>query len=193
VGTVPSIWTVGHSNHSFARFAELLRGETIESIVDVRSYPYSRVAPQFNREELAGALDVIGVRYVYLGEALGGRPSSEDDYDEHGHARYDRMAERPDFRTAIERIVSGCRDRRLALMCSEARPTECHRRLLVGKVLAEQGVELRHILSDGVVQQEDSVSLTADDTQTSLFGEETAWRSTRSVSHRRRLSTSSAA
>lgn len=193
VGAVPSIWTVGHSNHSFARFAELLRGEAIEFVVDVRSYPYSRIAPHFNREELGAALDAIGVRYVYRGEELGGRPAGEEDYDEHGRARYDRMAERPNFRDAIERLVSGCRDRRLALMCSEAQPRDCHRRLLVGKVLAEEGVELRHILSSGAVQQEGSVSLTAEDTQASLFGEETAWRSTRSVSHRRRLSTSSAA
>jgi uncharacterized protein (DUF488 family) len=193
VGVPSGIWTIGHSNHSFERLGELLRGEAIEVVVDVRSYPYSRIAPQFNREELDGALARIGVRYRFLGEELGGRPAREEDYDEQGHARYDRMAEQPAFRAAVGQLVSECQERRVALMCSEGWPQECHRRLLVGKVLSEHGVQLRHILPTGVVEQEDSVSLTPEDAQESLFNEETAWRSTRSVSRRRRLSASSAA
>jgi len=193
VGAEPVIWTIGHSNHSFARFAELLRGEGVEFVVDVRSYPYSRIAPQFNREALSAALRRTGVRYLFLGEELGGRPAREEDYDEQGHALYGCMAEQPAFRVAVQRLLTGCRERRVALLCSEGQPRECHRRLLVGKVLTEQGVQLRHILPSGVVEQEDSVSLDAEDTQESLFGEEMAWRSTRSVSHRRRQSASSAA
>jgi uncharacterized protein (DUF488 family) len=193
MGVVPAIWTVGHSNHSFERFEELLRGERIEGVVDVRSYPYSRIAPQFSREHLDETLRRIGVRYLFLGNELGGRPAREEDYDQRGHARYDRMAEQPAFQAAVQSLLTGCRARRLALLCSEGKPDECHRRLLVGKVLAESGVQLRHILPDGVVQQEDSVSLAAKNGQESLFGEEAAWRSTRSVSHKRRLSTSSAA
>lgn len=193
VGEVPAIWTIGHSNHPFDRFAELLGGQGVEFVVDVRSYPYSRIAPQFNREELDVALDRLGVRYLFLGEELGGRPSREEEYDEQGHARYDRMAERPVFRDAIERLLRGSRERRLALLCSGGQPQECHRRLLVGRVLTEHGVQLRHILPNGVIQQEDFVSLDSDDAQENLFGEEAAWRSTRSVSRRRRLSTSSAA
>jgi uncharacterized protein (DUF488 family) len=193
VGDAPVIWTVGHSNHSFARFAELLRNERIEFVVDVRSYPYSRIAPHFGREQLEAALHQTGVAYVFLGAELGGRPAREDEYDDRGHARYDRMAERPAFRAAIDRLLSGCRGRRIALLCSEGQPTDCHRRLLVGKVLTEHGVRLRHILPSGALQQEDCVLLDTQDSQEVLFGEETAWRSTRSVSHRRRLSTSSVA
>lgn len=188
-----AIWTIGHSNHTFERFAELLQSEGIEFVVDVRSYPYSRIAPQFNREELEVALCQIGARYVFLGEELGGRPSREEHYDERGRARYDRMAEEPAFRAAVARLLSGCRDHRVALLCSEGQPQECHRRLLVGKVLANHGVQLRHILPDGAVHQEKSVRLDSDDGQETLFGEETAWRSTQSVSRRRRLSTSSVA
>ena len=78
------IWTIGHSNHTFERFADLMRGEGIEFVVGVRSYPYSRVAPHFNREELDVALRGIGARYLFLGEELGGRPSREEHYDEGG-------------------------------------------------------------------------------------------------------------
>jgi uncharacterized protein (DUF488 family) len=194
VGCPSVIWTVGHSNHPFERLTELLRIEAIEAIADVRSYPYSRIAPQFNREHLALALPELGVSYVFLGEQLGGRPAFDEDYDEDGHARYDRMAERPAFKQAVEWLCRGAGRRRIALLCSEGRPEECHRRLLVGKVLTNEGAQLRHILPDGSICQEDSVSSGRPDSQESLFGEDAAtWRSTRSVSHRRRLSASSAA
>jgi uncharacterized protein (DUF488 family) len=193
MGSAPAIWTIGHSNHTFERFAELLRAKGIEVVVDVRSYPYSRIAPQFNREQLDAALRGVDTRYLFLGEALGGRPSREEHYDERGHARYDRMAEEAGFRAAVRRLLSGCREHRVALLCSEGQPGECHRRLLVGKVLADHGVQLHHILPNGAVHREDAVPLDSGDGQESLFGEETAWRSTRSVSHRRRLSTSSLA
>jgi uncharacterized protein (DUF488 family) len=193
VGDDGAIWTVGHSNHSFERLLELLRVERIDFVIDVRSYPYSRFARQFNREQLEIGLRGAGIGYLFLGEELGGRPAREDHYDQDGHARYDRMAEQDPFRHAVQRLLGGCRSHRIALMCSEADPHHCHRRLLVGKVLGEHGVRLRHIFADGTVLTEDSVDLRTDSAQESLFGEETAWRSTQSVSHRRRLSISSAA
>jgi uncharacterized protein (DUF488 family) len=187
------IWTLGHSNHPLQRLIELLAGEGIEVVVDVRSYPYSRVAPQFNREPLGEALRGASRRYLFLGEELGGRPSREEHYDERGHACYALMAEEPAFQSAVQRLLDGCRKHRVALLCSEGQPQDCHRRLLVGRVLVEHGVQLRHILPSGAIRQEDAVSLDSADGQASLFGEEAAWRSTRSVSHRRRLSTSSVA
>ncbi len=170
-----------------------MQREEIEFVVDVRSYPYSRVAPQFNREELGPTLRDSGMRYLFLGDALGGRPGQPDHYDERGHALYDRMAGTPLFQDAVARLASGCHEHRIALLCSEGQPYECHRRLLVGKVLAERGIQLRHILPDGSVLHEQSVCLDTTKNQDALFGKEAAWRSTRSVSRRRRLSTSSVA
>jgi uncharacterized protein (DUF488 family) len=186
--------TVGHSNREFDRFAQLLLAERIEFLVDVRSFPYSRYAPQFNREELQDSMPPLGVRYLFLGEQLGGRPTREEHYDEEGHALYGPMSQEQPFRDAIERVIAGARRHRLALLCSEADPRHCHRRLLVGKVLTDRGVQLRHILADGSVRVEDAVELSDDHAQCSLLGEEVQpWRSTQSVSHRRRLSTSSIA
>lgn len=186
----PAVWSVGHSNHSFETFAALLRQHDINCIVDVRSYPYSKFAPHFGREDLREQLLDRGVRYLFLGDELGGRPSSEDHYDADGHALYGPMSTESAFVAAINRVLDGSSRFRVALLCSEGQPHDCHRRLLVGKVLAERGVELRHILPDGELRVETTVSLGSASGQSSFFEEEAPWRSTQSVSHRRRLSTS---
>ena len=186
-----TVWTVGHSNHGFDAFARLVSQQQIEFLIDVRSFPYSRFAPHFNREELQKAIGQHGIRYLFLGDELGGRPTNEDHYDGEGHALYGRMSQEPAFRAAIERVIDGARAHRLALMCSEANPHDCHRRLLVGRVLAERGAELRHILPDGTMKLEYAVEPGDASCQCSLFGAEAPWRSTQSVSHRRRLSASS--
>lgn len=187
-----TLWTVGHSNHEFGGFAPLLRSEEIEFLVDVRSFPYSRFAPHFNREELEASIGRLGLRYLFLGAELGGRPTSEDQYDAEGHALYGPMSEKVSFKAAIDRLIAGARRHRIALVCSEGDPHDCHRRLLVGRVLANRGVTLRHILPDGSVLTENCVELAEPSPQESLFGAgERPWRSVRPVSHKRRLSTTS--
>ena len=197
IGTMisrPVVWTVGHSNHRFDGFAQLILGQRIQFVVDVRSFPYSRFAPHFNRDDLEAGITELGVRYLFLGEELGGRPTREEHYDAEGHALYGPMSEEESFKAAIDRLVRGADRHRIALMCSEGDPQGCHRRLLVGKVLCERVVELRHILPNGTIQTELSVALSDDDEQCSFLEDEaTPWRSTQSVSQRRRLSASSSA
>ena len=187
------VWSVGHSNHSSERLLALLRSERIAYVVDVRSYPYSKIAPQHNREVLAAWLAAEQIRYLYLGAELGGRPDSPEHYDHDGHALYGPMSEQPDFKEALARIIDGAQQHRIALLCSEANPTHCHRRLLVGKVLAEHGVQLSHIMPDGNVLSEQEVQMPDENLQCSLLEEHDPWRSTQSVSRRARLSISSAA
>lgn len=188
-----AIWTVGHSNHELDVFAQLVASEQIEFVVDVRSFPYSRFAPHFNREEIEVAMARRGIAYVFLGDELGGRPTRDEHYDASGHALYGPMSEEKAFAVAIERLIAGAQRHRIALLCSEGDPQHCHRRLLVGRVLTDRGVELRHILSDGTIRTERSVALSDDAQCTLLEDEQTPWRSTQSVSHRRRLSASSSA
>jgi uncharacterized protein (DUF488 family) len=187
----PTVWTVGHSNHDLQTLIALVRRHHIACLVDVRSHPYSRFAPHFNREKLQGSLEACGVRYRFMGSALGGRPERENQYDAEGHALYDRMAVEPSFREAIDELLDSASEHRLALLCSCGQPHDCHRRLLVGKVLCDRGAELRHILPDGDVLTEHSVALRDNHAQDMLFGhDELRWRSTQSVSRRRPLSTS---
>jgi uncharacterized protein (DUF488 family) len=186
-----TVMTVGHSNHPLERFLALLRSQGVEVVVDVRSHPYSRFATQFNREALLASLTDEGIKYVFLGRELGGRPEGDGLYDDDGHVLYGRVAQSELFQAGIARLENGLSRYRLALMCSEEDPTDCHRRLLVTRVLNDRGVEVVHVRGDGRVQHECDLH---DGAQGDIFNgfEETAWRSTRSVSPGRAPASSSA-
>ncbi len=181
------VFTVGHSNHSEEEFLGLLRKHQIDVVVDVRSQPYSSYASHFNAGQIKPILAAAGIQYLFLGEELGGRPVDDRCYDAEGHVLYDRVAASPLFLRGIERLELGMRRYRVAIMCSEENPAECHRNLLVGRVLASRGVALRHMRGDGRLQSQtelDRESGKVDDRQHLLFEElrETPWRSIRSVS-----------
>lgn len=146
-----SVFTVGHSNHPLEHFIRLLRHHAITAIVDVRSTPYSRSNPQFNREGLKEALTAAGIAYVFLGKELGARSEDPVCY-ENGKVRYDRLAHTELFRKGLERVRAGSERFRLALMCAEREPLDCHRTILVAKHLAAQGFDVRHIHGDGRVE-----------------------------------------
>jgi len=142
------ILTVGHSNHSPERFIALLRGAEVTAVADVRSAPYSRHAPQFNRDRLRDDLDRAGIAYVFLGRELGGRPAEREFYAD-GVADYEKMAQAPAFAEGLERVIEGAQSHRIALMCSERDPLTCHRCLLVGRALEERGARVSHLLDSG--------------------------------------------
>ncbi len=178
------IYTVGHSNHPLESFLELLNAHGIEVLVDTRSSPYSRYAPQYNRESLKASVEERGVRYLYLGKELGGRPHGLEYYDEDGHVLYGRVAESDFFREGIQRLEKGVRTYWVALLCAEENPQGCHRKLLVSRVLRERGMSIQHIRGDGRI--EDDAEATTDTEQLSLFGNDEAdeWKSTVSVLRR---------
>jgi len=144
------ILTIGHSRHSWERFTALLEGAGVETIADIRTAPRSRFSPQFNKEAMAAALVARNIQYMFLGSELGGRPQSQSLYTD-GVADYDKMAAAPEFRLGLERLMEAAARRSVAAMCSEADPLECHRCLLVGRALAAQGADVRHILASGKV------------------------------------------
>ena len=114
----------------------------IEVLVDVRSSPYSRYASQFNREAIRPALQERAIQYLFLGDLLGGRAEDQRFYDDEGHVLYGRVAQSPGFCQGIERLLAGIGRFRVAILCGEEDPTDCHRRLLVGRVLQERGVRV---------------------------------------------------
>jgi uncharacterized protein (DUF488 family) len=144
------VLTIGHSNHPFEHFHSLLRLTGVTAVVDVRTSPYSRHYPQFNQQELREQLRMDGIWYVFLGKELGGRPAESGFYCD-GVADYEKMAKAPAFSKGLDRVIEGAKQYRIALMCSEHDPLDCHRCLLVGRALAERGVRLNHILNNGDV------------------------------------------
>ena len=145
------IFTIGHSAHEIARFADLLAQHAIEAVADVRSAPYSRRHPQFNRDALKQALRANGVAYVFLGKELGARSKDPACYA-NGRVQFRKLAGTPLFRSGIERVLEGSQQMRIALMCAEREPLACHRTLLVARELVRAGSEVNHILADGTLE-----------------------------------------
>jgi uncharacterized protein (DUF488 family) len=145
------VYTVGHSNHPDAVFLDLLLSQQIEAIADVRSAPYSRYNPQFDRETLKASLKEAGIQYAWLGKELGARSDDPACYL-YGKVQYERLAETELFQSGLARVIEGARSLRVALLCAEKEPLECHRFVLVARQLAAAGVEVRHLHADGSVE-----------------------------------------
>lgn len=146
------IYTIGHSKHPIDRFIALLQQHGIDALADVRSTPYSRFNPQFNKEKLTAALAAAGIRYVFLGEELGARSKDPSCYEDGGRVSYAKLASTDLFRHGLERLLTGMRDHRIAIMCAEREPLDCHRTILVARELEKAGVPVTHILHDGSLE-----------------------------------------
>ena len=146
------IYTIGHSDHTTVAFIDLLRQHGITLVVDVRSQPYSRWTPQFNRETLARDLESAGIPYRFMGDHLGGRPADPALYDP-GQARpdYERLEQTASYQAGIDQLLELARAERVAVMCSEGDHRRCHRHLLITQTLLERGIRVLHVQPDGGV------------------------------------------
>jgi len=138
-------------------------------LVDVRSSPYSRHNPQFNRETFQRALELVGIEYVYAGQHLGGRPNDPSCYED-GRVQYGLIADKPWYQAGIDRLLDIAQERSCAIMCAEEDPLHCHRHHLVAQTLLERGVVVWHIRGDGRVERAGPASSRVE--QLALFGEE---------------------
>ena len=179
------VLTIGHSNHQVEHFLDLLKSHSVQVVADTRSYPYSEYATQFDQKPLKMALEVDGIGYVFLGRELGGCPDGDEFYDEQGHVLYSRVAETELFREGVSRLEKGIREYKVAMLCAEENPAACHRRLLVGRVLSNRGIQVDHIRGDGRVQTEAELAVETDPAkdQLALFEKVEAepWKSIPSV------------
>jgi uncharacterized protein (DUF488 family) len=188
--TSPRVLTIGHSNHTVEHFLGLVKSHGVQVVVDTRSQPYSKYATQFDHDALKLALHHEGIRYLYLGRELGGRPEGDEFYDDEGHVLYDRVAATSLFQEGMSRLERGIREYNVAMLCAEENPAECHRRLLVARVLLDHGIKVEHIRGDGRVQTEEEVAAQTDPDrdQLSLFEkiEAEPWKSIPSVLRKKR-------
>ena len=195
--TNSTIFTLGHSNHPLEVFLDLLQQHRIETVVDVRSSPYSRYASHFNRETITNHLKARQIRYLFAGDSLGGMPRGDEFYDAAGHVLYDRVAQSVQFQEALQRLTDSIGSDRVTLVCGEEDPTNCHRRLLLGRVLIQRGFGVVHIRGDGRIESEEQLAereaFQKTKGQKTLFDmeEPKQWKSTRSVSPKRAQRSSS--
>lgn len=165
------ILSIGHSTLSYAELLARLQRAGVTAIADVRSTPYSRIFPQFSRETLRAALTADEIAYVFLGKELGGRPNDRKCYTG-GIADYEKMAHSPNFSNGLDRLEQGARQYRIAMMCSERNPLDCHRCLLVGRALVARGHGVRHLIDEaGLTQGEIEATLLslADKAEDDMF------------------------
>jgi uncharacterized protein (DUF488 family) len=138
-----TLYSIGHSNHPWPRFLGLLEQHAVEIVADVRSVPYSRRYPQFNREVLARQLETAGLRYAFLGDLLGGRPQGDGIPSFAG----------PAWEQGLDQLVALAAEGPTAFLCAEGDPARCHRGEFVTPALLARGVSVRHILPDGRLLQ----------------------------------------
>ena len=148
--TMDRIYTIGHSNHKIEKFTQLLKCHDIAAVYDVRSIPYSKYVPQYNQASIKQSLKQAGIEYFYLGKELG--PFSKDpNCCVDGVVKYELLAQTKAFKDGLSQIKNGVKTHRLALMCAEKEPAECHRMILVCRHLRKK-FEISHILEDGSLE-----------------------------------------
>lgn len=167
------IYTIGYGNRSIDECIELLRRYDILYLVDIRSQPYSRFRPDFSKAALESRLKQEGLRYIFLGDKLGGRPTDETCYV-NGKVDYALVREKPLYLEGIARLCTArAKGARIALMCSEQKPEECHRSKLIGYTLRERGIEVAHIDESGKLKSQAEVDHALTGGQLSLFDDPT--------------------
>ncbi|HEX9735329.1 MAG TPA: DUF488 domain-containing protein [Thermoanaerobaculia bacterium] len=166
-----AIYTIGYGKRELDELVALLKEHSIDFLVDVRSAPYSKFKPEFSKDALAAALLRDGIRYVFMGDLLGGRPNDEECYV-NGKVDYERLKITEPFRQGIGRLRTAWeKGLRVCIMCSEGRPEECHRSKVIGEVLEAEDIRVRHIDADGNVVSQQAIIRILTGAQKSLFGE----------------------
>ena len=150
------LWTIGHSNHGAEKFLDLLSRHGIACVVDVRSIPYSRRNPQYNREKMDQGLSKRDIAYIWEGEALGGKRDfrkNPEFFDPQGRIDWVKVRRSENFIRAMERLRAQVEKTPTAILCAEENPRNCHRFHLISAAWVEScGANISHIRGDGRVE-----------------------------------------
>jgi uncharacterized protein (DUF488 family) len=169
--TIP-IYTVGYGNRSIEDFVKLLQDYDIKFLVDIRSQPYSRFNPHFSKDALEKQIRQHHMRYIFMGDTLGGRPKDSSCYVDN-KVDYARVREKSFYQKGISYLhIAWGKQLHIALMCSEAKPQECHRTKLIGNTLTEQNIDIAHIDEVGAIKTQLQINQILTDGQPTLFPEE---------------------
>lgn len=167
------IYTIGHGNRKSEDFLTLLKHYEIQYLIDVRSQPYSKFNPQYNQNELKFFLERNNIKYIFMGDSIGGRPDDKSCYDFEGKVDYEIVKTKDFFKNGIERLKTAYeKDFNVVIMCSESKPCECHRSKLIGKVLNTDKIILKHIDEKDRIKSQNAVisELNKGFSEIDLFG-----------------------
>ena len=166
------IYTIGYGARNVEKMVSVLQANLIQYLIDIRTSPYSSYKPEFSKNALKAALEADGIRYLFMGDTLGGQPEDNVCYTD-GKVDYEKVAQQPFYREGIRRLHKASKQgQRVVLMCSEGKPENCHRSKLIGKTLTAEGVEVWHIdEEDHLISQKDAL-LRLTGGQPSLFGDD---------------------
>ncbi|MFN8591245.1 MAG: DUF488 domain-containing protein [Thermomicrobiales bacterium] len=147
------VYSIGHSNHDAETFLALLNQHEVRTVIDVRSAPFSRYVPHFNRRNLARLVERAAMHYVWLGNLLGGRPEDPECYGADGALDAAYVASRPWHQDGIARVLASAAANPTVILCSEENPRRCHRHRLLEPSLGKLGAIVLHIRHDGTLEK----------------------------------------
>ena len=144
------IYSIGHGSRDIESFFGLLKKYEIDFLIDVRTNPFSRFNPHFSRGYIENLCKNYMVTYVFMGDGLGGKPANRLCYDEQGHVVYEKVMETEIFIQSANRLITAYdKNLRVACMCSELKPCECHRSKMIGRYLERKNIDVQHIDEKG--------------------------------------------
>ena len=158
------IYTIGHSNYTIERLIDMLRHYNINCVVDIRGTPYSKYNVQFDKETIRYTLSKAGFIYIYMAKELAAKRINKQSYNEEGYSDFEKVIKENEFIEGIERLKNGCnKGYKIALLGAMQEPIRCHRSILVGRALRENGFNVKHILDDySIASQEDIEQMLLD-------------------------------
>lgn len=178
--TDSTIYSIGHGNKKIDDFVNELKSFNIFFLLDIRSKPYSKWSPHFNQNQLEFELKKHKIKYVFVGDSLGGLPEDRSCYDYNGKVVYDFIKDKDFFKEGLKRLTTANEKQiNIAIMCSESNPSECHRSKLIGQELLKQDISIKHIITEFKFKSQELVmaELTNGNGLVDLFGNVTEFTS----------------
>lgn len=152
-----TIYTIGHSVHEISYFISLLKKYDIDLVLDVRSTPFSKYAPQFNKEVLRETLGDNNIQYTFLGDSFGARQKDASLYGEDDILDFCKVLNSERFNETLNQVIDNINGANMALMCSEKEPIDCHRSILISRAFKDKGIEVNHILGNGKIETQNGL------------------------------------
>ncbi|WBA07772.1 DUF488 family protein [Salinivibrio kushneri] len=167
-----SIISIGYSRRSIREFIEALVEYDVKYLIDVRTKPFSKYHPEFNKDLLEATLKNAGIKYVFMGDSVGGLPSDSQCYTE-GKVDYRKTADSNVFKHGLERLIkANDLDVNVSIMCAEMKPEQCHRSKLIGEELTKKGININHLDEGNVIRTQKEIIERITKGQYSMFDDE---------------------